>query len=241
MNTGVIDLSEDFDALYSEELKKNNIHVVPLTIENYEQKAIGLDAIIVRENSLKDTAKTCNILIKLRERTNALVWVFPTSSQKLVRTIYLELGAVGIIPEDCEANELQLIISNNLEKKKKGNDKVFGNENTLSSSECEGYEYSKELQLVPRNHSVRIVGKGEIPLTRLEYKIMDILYKNMNNAVSYEELYEAIWGKEFNNQNYRVANLIFHLRGKIERSSVNPEYIRTVRSKGYMLDLAPPI
>ncbi|WP_086349267.1 winged helix-turn-helix domain-containing protein [Candidatus Enterococcus clewellii] len=231
MNAGVINLSVELAESYSEELQKNDINVIPLTIENFEQKMSELDAVIIRENTLEDTAQTCSILLKLKENADIHVWVFSSGSQKVMRTVYLQLGALGIISEECEEDELQLIISNSLGKKNVRCGKQSLNEDEASPEEAD------KLKLIPRNHSVKLHGKKEIPLTKLEYKTLELLYKNKNNTVTYGELFEEVWKEKFINQNYRVANLVFHLREKIEDNSVSPIFIRTVRSKGYMLDL----
>ena len=236
MNTGIINLSEKFSEHYSKELEKNDIRVIPLTVDDFEQEIKNLDAIIIRENALEDTALTCKILLKLKERTDLYVWVFSSGYQKFGRTVYLQLGALGVIPEDCDATELQLIVTNSL--KKKNNKKVNG----LSSSENydAGIIMDNELKfkLIPRNHSLKISEGKEIPLTNLEYKALDMLYMNANNTVTYEELFEAVWDKDFSCQGYRVANLIFHLREKLKQNSEDLTFIRTIRSKGYLLDLS---
>ena len=54
-------------------------------------------------------------------------------------------------------------------------------------------------------------------------------------AIKYEELYKNVWKDTANERKYRVANVIFHLRKKIEQDVNKPQYIKTIRSKGYML------
>lgn len=234
MKAGIINLSADFADSYSEELKRNDINVVQLTSDDFEQKVSELDAVIIRENQDEDTARTCSILLKLKEKSDAYVWVVSTNVQKVMRTVYLQLGALGVISEECDESELQLIISNSLNKrsehlieKRAAAAETFS---TLSESTANG-----RIELIPRNFAVRIDGKKEIPLTRLEYKMMEILYTHKNNTVTYEELSEEVWSETFKNKTYRIANLIFHLREKIEDDAVNHTIIRTIRSKGYML------
>lgn len=233
MNIGVINLSAELGDSYLEAFKNNDINVTALTAESFEKEISGFDGVIICENGVLDAARTASILLKLKESTNTRVWVFSSNLQKIMRTVYLQLDALGIISEDYEPEELQLIISNNLLKSTEGDSCT---DNQLKTSNL-GKEDNNNVQLIPRNNSVKINNQEEIPLTRLEYKTMELLYEHRNNTVAYKELFEVIWGKGFNNQNYRVANLIFHLREKIENDSVSPILIRTVRSKGYMLSL----
>ena len=75
---------------------------------------------------------------------------------------------------------------------------------------------SERLYLIAPNLSV-CLGSGE-----------EILLTN-------EELYKNVWKDTANERKYRVANVIFHLRKKIEQDVNKPQYIKTIRSKGYML------
>ncbi|MBP1047683.1 response regulator transcription factor [Enterococcus sp. BWM-S5] len=235
MNAGIINLSVDFAESYSEELKRNDINVIQLTSDDFEQKISELDAIIIRENPDEDTARTCSILLKLKEKSDAYVWVFSSNTQKLMRTVYLQLGALGVVSEECDESELQLIISNSLNRRSEW--LVEKESDAVAASAIDDHEELEDgrIELIPRNFAVKVDGKKEIPLTRLEYKMMEILHANKNNTVTYEELSEEVWSETFKNKTYRIANLIFHLREKIEDNSVNHAVIRTIRSKGYML------
>lgn len=232
MKAGIINLSAELAASYSKTLEKNNIHVIPLTIEDFEHKLPELDAVIVRENAATDTVRTCSILLRLKEETNADVWVFSSAPQKITRTVYLQLGALGILSEDCDEEELQLIISNSFYRKREK--KTIEAKETLDQ---QSEQLAQKLKLIPQNHGVQILGEREITLTTLEYKVIHLLYSNQNTVVTYREIYERVWQKKYNNQKYRVANLIYHLREKMEHNSTNAAFIRTIRSKGYMLDL----
>ncbi|MDN3193933.1 winged helix-turn-helix domain-containing protein, partial [Enterococcus faecalis] len=61
------------------------------------------------------------------------------------------------------------------------------------------------------------------------------LFKHAGQTITYEELYKNVWKDTANERKYRVANVIFHLRKKIEQDVNKPQYIKTIRSKGYML------
>ena len=232
VNTGIISLSDSLAEPYSEELIKHNMNVMPLTMENFEQYIDQLDAVIIRENPEQDVRHTCQLLVKIKESSDAFVWVFSPDTPVSMRIVYLQLGAVGVISDNCNADELQLIISNSVHKRKKQKHSSLDTETDQTDVDK---EKKKLVELIPRNSSIKIDGMKEIPLTKLEYRAIDFLYKNTNAAVTYQEIFETVWEKEFDNKNYRVANLIFHLREKIEKDASNPILIQTVRSKGYML------
>lgn len=89
-------------------------------------------------------------------------------------------------------------------------------------------------ELLPSNFSIVLQGK-EISLTKLEFRTIEFLQSQQGVAVSYEEIYKNVWDEDGQGKQYRVSNLIFHLRQKIEEDTARPEYIKTIRSKGYML------
>ena len=72
----------------------------------------------------------------------------------------------------------------------------------------------------------------EIYLTEGENKLLLKLINNRNNTLSREQLAE----KEFDESELRKVDVgITRLRQKIERIPKHPQYIKTIRGKGYML------
>lgn len=88
----------------------------------------------------------------------------------------------------------------------------------------------KRLKLIHSNSSVLLNGKQEVSLTKLEFKTIELLSNHIGKVLTYEDIYENIWDKVSEDKQYRVTNIIYHLRRKLE-----DDYIKTVRSKGYML------
>jgi two-component system phosphate regulon response regulator OmpR len=72
----------------------------------------------------------------------------------------------------------------------------------------------------------------EIYLTEGENKLLLKLINNRNNTLSREQLAE----EEFDESELRKVDVgITRLRQKIERIPKHPQYIKTIRGKGYML------
>jgi DNA-binding winged helix-turn-helix (wHTH) protein len=53
----------------------------------------------------------------------------------------------------------------------------------------------------------------------------------------YEELIQAIWEEAFGHVPNEVNRLVWSLREKIERDSGEPQFLKTVRGQGYLLDI----
>lgn len=230
INMGIISLSENLAESYSEELGKHDMDVKVLTKDNVAQYIDQLDALIIGASPDQDVGYTCQLLMEMKENSSAFVWVLSPQAPQSMRIVYLKLGAMGVLSDECNATEVQLLISNAV-----GKNKIDDVVTNASEKYLEDIGQKTAIELVPKNLSVRIDGSEEIPLTRLEFKTIELLYRNRNVTVSYEELYDSIWKMGFDNKNYRIANLIFHLRKKMEKDIANPVFIKTIRSKGYML------
>lgn len=192
----------------------------------------NLKAIIAFENDIKDIPKLCELLILAKEFQDCYVFIISTVSLDTGSMVYLRLGCDFVFNlEEQTVEEVFLVIQNALARlKNAGEDSVKHEKKTDSP-----------LLLIHDNFSVLVAGETEVSLTKLEYKVLDILAQKPNVAFSYEEIYEGLYKYEEKEageiKTYRVANIIFHLRKKIEESTSSPKYIKTVRTKGYMLDV----
>lgn len=231
-NIGIFKFKENKSAdTYIKKLEKK--YKIDFFKSNVESEYIeGLyQAVLIFENELSDLNKICELIITLRKSSNCRIFVISTASQEIGKMAYLQLGADIVFNQgQSTPEEVQLIISNALRREAELSLEI--------KSEGERARESNLLQLIPGNLSVLIEGKKEVPLTRLEYQVLDLLSRKPKKAFSYETIFQELYKNEpEGNKNYRVANIIFHLRKKMEKEANQPKYIKTVRSKGYMLDI----
>ncbi|MBN1135346.1 MAG: response regulator transcription factor [Anaerolineae bacterium] len=75
----------------------------------------------------------------------------------------------------------------------------------------------------------------EIPLTRLEFNVLDHLFRLQGQVVSVEELLQQNWPRQHaNDRNPTVVkSCIFRLRQKIEDDPCHPVYVHNVWGRGY--------
>ncbi|OJG98589.1 hypothetical protein RV18_GL003012 [Enterococcus termitis] len=196
-----------------------------------------MDALIIEEDSAIGLKHTCELILELRRNCKALIWVISKNQMKTNKLVYLQLGADGVLNEESE-QEVSLLQLTNLLKRIKADDIPTIEENTTEQRT----NTEIPIQLIATNLSVLLKGKVEVALTKLEFEVISYLAEHSGKAITYEEIYRKIWNGEFGdtetgNKQYRVSNLIFHLRKKLEVDSAKPEYIKTVRSRGYMLVL----
>ena len=77
---------------------------------------------------------------------------------------------------------------------------------------------------------------GRIPLTPKEYDLLVYLANNRNVAKSREEILSAVWNTEFYGDARTVDTHVKNLRMKLGEAG---NLIRTVRSRGYILEYEP--
>ncbi len=79
-------------------------------------------------------------------------------------------------------------------------------------------------------------GGQAIPLSRLEYQIMELLMRHPGVAFPASCLYEQIWGTDTDAEIGVVWVYISYLRKKLEKLRANV-VIRTKRDVGYFLEI----
>jgi two-component system response regulator VanR len=90
--------------------------------------------------------------------------------------------------------------------------------------------------VINRNtHKCTLFGKTLL-LTPIEFSILWYLCEHRGKVVSSEELFEAVWGEKYLDNNNTVMAHIGRLREKMKESSRNPRFIKTVWGVGYQIE-----
>jgi two-component system response regulator RegX3 len=91
-----------------------------------------------------------------------------------------------------------------------------------------------EFEIIEDNYCLKQFDKV-VSLPIREFELLAFLAKNAGKVYSIQELYDNIWNLEFGDIS-AVTVYIQRLRKKIEKDYSNPQYIKTIRSKGYYFD-----
>ncbi|MCR5628426.1 MAG: response regulator transcription factor [Eubacterium sp.] len=75
-----------------------------------------------------------------------------------------------------------------------------------------------------------------IMLKAMEYKLLIYMIKNKNRILTKDELFEKVWETDYVGD-VTLNVHIRHLREKIEEDASNPQYIKTVWGRGFMLEM----
>lgn len=97
-------------------------------------------------------------------------------------------------------------------------------------------EYDIRGLLINRdNHKCFVFGE-ELQLTPIEFSILWYLCERQGTVVPSEELFEAVWGEKFLQNNNTVMAHIGRLREKLKEPARNPRFIKTVWGVGYTIE-----
>lgn len=192
------------------------------------EEAKTIDGILIFEENLNNIGEICKYMIDLRRESNALIWVLIPEQIHSAKLIYLQVGADAVFTYESELEVNILTMTNGLKR--------YNMFRHVQKSE-QPTKDNRSLKLNSTNLSAVIDDSMEVPLTRIEYKIMELLLKNPNVAISYQDIYKKIWDDECEQSKFRVSNVIFHLRKKLDEDSIEPRFIKTIRSKGYLINI----
>jgi Response regulators consisting of a CheY-like receiver domain and a winged-helix DNA-binding domain len=91
------------------------------------------------------------------------------------------------------------------------------------------------LHISKNSHKCTLNGK-ELGLTPLEFSILWYLCERKGNVVSSEDLFEAVWGEKYLDNNNTVMAHIARLRERMNEPARKPKYVKTVWGVGYTIE-----
>ena len=163
-----------------------------------------------------------NVCKKIKEKGDLPV-IFLTAYDDEVNVVMgFDLGADDYITKPFRVKELLLRIKSVLRR--------------YNKDFSDGILKYRDLS-VNTNEAKVYKGDNEVILTAMEYRLLLILLNNRGNVLSRNRLLENIWDVDgdFVEDN-TLTVYIKRLRDKIEEDPANPEYIKTVRGLGYIIE-----
>lgn len=216
----IVDDDKRIRELLEKYLLKNNYIVLssPDTsnilnlLDKYIVDLIILDYMLPNESGIE-------FLQKIRKLGNNIPIIMLTALGDIENRIEgLSYGADDYIGKPFEPKELLLRMQNILNKVKKvniDNNEIFGT-----------FTFNKtKMELFDENELIK--------LTDAEIKILQVFLENKNKILSRETICSLC-----NDINERSVDVqITRLRKKIESNSKNPNFIKTIRNKGYIFSI----
>jgi DNA-binding response OmpR family regulator len=95
---------------------------------------------------------------------------------------------------------------------------------------------SGRLSLDVARHEVSVDGKDPARLTKLEFRLLQLMVARAGQAVETERLLQHVWGQRAAGDRQLLKQLVHRLRQKIETDPAAPRFLLTVPGVGYELD-----
>lgn len=161
-----------------------------------------------------------DLLKILRKRMHLPIIIISARNNEEEKVKALDLGADDYVTKPFGTNELLARIRTALRHKNVQTETVAVVEN-------------KELKIDFEKQLVYKDGR-EIHLTKNEYRILALMFRQLGKVVTYQTLMTEVWGPYSNDSQTLRVNMS-NIRKKIERDTLKPEYLITEIGVGYRL------
>lgn len=163
---------------------------------------------------------------KIRETHLFPIVMLTAKSEDMDKITGLTLGADDYITKPFHPLELVARVKTQLRRYTRYN---TGNaESSPDVYDCDG------LMINRASHKCTLYGK-ELTLTPIEFDILWYLCAHKGTVVSSEELFEAVWGEKYLDNNNTVMTHIARLREKMGEPPRKPKFVKTVWGVGYTI------
>ena len=215
----LVDDDQRLRALLKDYLNEKNFQV--FTSEDYNEAKEILEFFIfdlIILDRMMPSGDGINLIKDIKNATKTPIIMLTAMGENNDKIDGLKTGTDDYLSKPFEPEELFLRINNLL--------KLYENVNQAELLFSFGsFIYNTKTNSLTLNDK-------EIYLTEGENNLLLKLINNRNNTLSREQLAE----KEFDESELRKVDVgITRLRQKIEKTPKQPQYIKTIRGKGYML------
>lgn len=206
----LVEDEKNLNSLITTYLEKEDYEVISVYGGNEALKYLDDEIHLwILDIMLGDSISGYDIIKEIRKK-NAEVPVIFTSArdQDLDKIIGLELGSDDYITKPYSPKELVLRVGKILKR-------VYNQESKIM--QYENYEINFNTRVVLDNEK-------EIPLTTLEFDLLQMFLNNKNYSFSREEILTQLWGDDYFGSDRVVDDLVRRLRKKMPNVRVNTLY-----------------
>lgn len=164
---------------------------------------------------------------ELRKTSAVPIIMITARGEEIDRVVGLELGADDYVSKPFSVRELLARIKAVLRRSAQPEPKNNEPEGTLKGK--------GGLRLDPESRLVTVADTS-IPLTRLEFDLLNLLLTNAGRVLTRERLLEQAWGYDFAGDTRAVDSSVKRLRAKLRAACAEADSIEAVRGVGYRLN-----
>lgn len=170
-----------------------------------------------------------SICQKIREKYYYPIIMLTAKVEDRDKILGLTIGADDYITKPFNPLEVVARVKTQLRRYKRYNQ-------LAEKKEADIFEYDIRGLLINKDtHKCHLYGK-ELSLTPIEFSILWYLCDHQGCVVPSEELFEAVWGEKYLNNNNTVMAHIGRLREKLNESARKPKFIVNVWGVGYTIE-----
>jgi two-component system alkaline phosphatase synthesis response regulator PhoP len=188
------------------------------SVIEHQPALIVLDVMLPKKGGVE----VCKELKMRREK--AAILMLTAKDEEFDKILSLELGADDYMTKPFSVREVIARI------------KAILRRINVSATEEEPKEITVgELSIFPEKHEAYL-GKEKLDLTLKEFELLVYFAKNIGRLLTREQIFQAIWGYEFEGESRNLDVHISHLREKTEVDRKEPKLIKTIRGMGYKME-----
>ena len=157
-----------------------------------------------------------------RESTVPII-MLTARDEEVDRVVGLELGADDYVTKPFSVRELMARVRAVLRR-------ITSGEATAAAVHRIG-----PLEVDTLSREARLEG-ALLPLTRLEFDLLETLARHAGQVLSREQLLDQVWGYDYYGDARAVDSAVKRLRAKFRKVGGDPDVVSTVRGVGYRLE-----
>ena len=179
--------------------------------------------LVVLDLGLPDVAGL-EVCLQLRRWANMPIIVLSARHAEQEKVLLLNAGADDYVTKPFSPGELAARARAQLRR-------------GMSGAPAEAVVTTGELTIDLAGRTVRRAGRA-IHLTPIEWDILRTLATQANRTLTHQQIFDAVWRRQFGNPQQYLRVYITNLRRKIEVDPTRPQLIITEPGVGYRLELA---
>ena len=162
----------------------------------------------------------------LREHTDVGIVILTAAGQTMDRIVGLEIGADDYMVKPFDLRELLARIKSVLRR--------ISSSPAAGSAKCRATEIQiGSLTLDIESHTLTDENGQDIPLTSMEYDLLQAFAEAPNRVLNREQLLDTANRRDTESFDRSIDVRIARLRRKIEKDPSKPQLIKTIRGAGY--------
>ncbi|GJL82796.1 MAG: DNA-binding response regulator [marine bacterium B5-7] len=227
----IVDDDPDIRSLMASYLEKNGYRSVTVAdgrqmhaaLDRHHVDLIVLDLMLPGENGL-------DLCRNLRANTSIPIIMLTARSEDTDRIVGLEMGADDYLPKPFNPRELLARIRAVLRRSRSLN--VGSTQGTLNET-SPGFAFGN-WRLDTRTRSLKDFDEVETPLSAAEYNLLLVFLTHPGRVLERDQLLDLTRGRDATPFDRSIDMQVSRLRKRLGAGDATIEYIKTVRSQGYL-------